>query len=331
MNPERLGFLFRCLAWTLCCFQFSADAFSAASDFQGVWVRFFFQGEAVPGAFSDRLSEPLRSRWLACQARASRFQSAIPAPSRSGEPAERYLREKRKLVERAIVALIDRPGIEAQAADYARKAVLFYEWEGMSEGPLAEAAHTETFLREKPDSPLKPFLQVFLAHRWKCAREAMLVEKKREEAIRLQETYRKNMALLLTNPDPLVRAVAGDLDAEPAVYLDPKTVRAAEALLFPAAAGENGSPGTTAPAISLPKALEIAEKTLAEKRIDLRGQILHTATLEFDDGKRIYPDGKPRQGHFWYIHWRWEKPRLGGDFSMRIFMNGEAVVEPHGP
>jgi hypothetical protein len=75
----------------------------------------------------------------------------------------------------------------------------------------------------------------------------------------------------------------------------------------------------------------LAEKTLADKKLDVTGQFIHSIHLEYEDGKRLYPDGKNRRGFYWYVHWRWAKPQMGGELSMRIFMNGEILIERHGP
>jgi hypothetical protein len=85
------------------------------------------------------------------------------------------------------------------------------------------------------------------------------------------------------------------------------------------------------PQLDLHQALDIAEAQLREAGVELSGMRLQAALLDYDDGSRVYPDGKKRRGPFWYIHWGWSQPRLGGDISVRVFMDGDAVVERHGP
>ena len=70
-----------------------------------------------------------------------------------------------------------------------------------------------------------------------------------------------------------------------------------------AAGGATTSPLGTSPEISIAHALEMAQAHARERGVDLGGQYVHAARLEYDDGSRIYPDGKRRQGRFWYIHW----------------------------
>src|SRR6188768_3117787 len=49
-------------------------------------------------------------------------------------------------LERALACLIEASGIAALATDYAAHARILYEWEGMSESPLEEAAYAETYI-----------------------------------------------------------------------------------------------------------------------------------------------------------------------------------------
>jgi len=195
-------------------------------------------------------------------------------------------------VERAIVALIDRQGIESAAAEYATRAVLFYEWEGMSEGPLAEAAFAESYLLEKTDSHLRPYLQLFLAHRWKCARETLMLEKNRPQALLIQSKYKSQITLLRGDVDPLVRAIAEDLDNEPALYIDTQKLLTAESLFFPLASDGNGEATPSIPFMPIQKALDLAAKMIGERKLNVNGQFIHSVSLGYEDGKMLYPDGK---------------------------------------
>lgn len=85
------------------------------------------------------------------------------------------------------------------------------------------------------------------------------------------------------------------------------------------------------PAISINEALQLAEIYVGNNKLNITGQFINSIQLEYDDGLRLYPDGKKRIGHYWYINWRWAKPKLGGEHSIKIFMNGEIIWETHGP
>ena len=106
-------------------------------------------------------------------------------------------------------------------------------------------------------------------------------------------------------------------------------------LLWPvgASGSEAKSAGILAdsPAIPLTGAVEMAQAFVARAGVDLGDQYVHAVRLEYEDGSRIYPDGKRRRGQYWYVHWRWASPRLGGDISVRVFMDGEILLERHGP
>jgi hypothetical protein len=106
-------------------------------------------------------------------------------------------------------------------------------------------------------------------------------------------------------------------------------------LLWPVSASgsEAKSTGVPAdsPAISLADAVEMAQAFVARAGADVGDQYIHAARLEYEDGSRIYPDGKRRKGQYWYVHWRWARPRLGGEISVRVFMDGEILLERHGP
>jgi len=105
----------------------------------------------------------------------------------------------------------------------------------------------------------------------------------------------------------------------------------------PLAGGASGSEAKGAsvladsPAISLAHAVEMAQAYVARAGVDLGDQFVHAVRLKFEDGSRIYPDGKRRKGQYWYVHWRWARPRLGGEISVRVFMDGEILLERHGP
>lgn len=137
-------------------------------------------------------------------------------------------------LEGAVVALSNRPGIEAEASRYARDAALSYEWEGFPEGPMGEAAFAAQYLRQHPQTALKPFIYVFMLHRYRCAFEAAgwnavspPKEVDRERAIAEARAVERTAAARYTEvwqlvqklSDPVVKAVAGDIDAERFLYI----------------------------------------------------------------------------------------------------------------
>lgn len=85
------------------------------------------------------------------------------------------------------------------------------------------------------------------------------------------------------------------------------------------------------PELPIDQALKLAEQYLQEKHLDNSGRYIHAIHLEYDDGSRQYPDGSRRKGFYWYVHWAWAAPRLGGELSLRIFMDKTIILEKHGP
>lgn len=85
------------------------------------------------------------------------------------------------------------------------------------------------------------------------------------------------------------------------------------------------------PRIAVGQALKLAEDYLQAQGIDNSGRYISAISLKYDDGTRPYPDGSRRRGLYWYINWAWAAPRLGGELSLRIFMDKKIVLERHGP
>ena len=164
--------------------------------------------------FPKQLQERIRSY----VSRRKAFQSKLDEPENKEFPAL-VLLQKRRSVERAIVALVEVAGIEKMAADYASKARLYYEWEGMSDGPLGEAQFAETYLSANPATPLRPYLLLFLLHRYRCAYECLGFEKNLEGRAKAEQKYQLYLKQARANPDPLIALVADDIDRAPYLYI----------------------------------------------------------------------------------------------------------------
>jgi hypothetical protein len=166
------------------------------------------------------LPHDLKKRLLELEARYTRFRSRLP---RSKERDRLPEFEHMKVVERAIVSLVNVPGIEDLAARYATQATIFYEWEGMSGAPLNEAGYAEVYLTGHPKSVLKPYLLLFLLHRYRCAFECLVWEGKKEEAKETATKYRSILKRARNYPDPLVGLIAEDLDLQQKnIYMESK-------------------------------------------------------------------------------------------------------------
>jgi len=143
--------------------------------------------------------------------------------NRKGSWEQQMAFGKQIQVERGIVSLINTKGIEDLAAKYARSASISYEWEGMSDGPIGEAEDAEYYLVSNPQSPLKPYLILFLLHRYRIAFECFGFEKKPEKQSMASNKYREYLKMAKYEKDPLMGLMASDIDKQSYLYV--KTVQ----------------------------------------------------------------------------------------------------------
>jgi hypothetical protein len=160
--------------------------------------------------------EPARARLSAFLVRRSAFSSAYESKPEDADAVARDA--KRRVIERAIVALIDAQDIQQRALAFITDAPIAYEWEGRVEGPLGEAAYAEEVLKKEPAGPLAPFLYVFIAHRQRAAFEA--AERLKDDAAMkaAAKKYRAFMERARAASDPIFPLLADDLDGVPFVY-----------------------------------------------------------------------------------------------------------------
>ena len=144
----------------------------------------------------------------------SRARMFKPTTARvdSSPETQASLQFKRVGLERAVFSLFDRPDAAQLAGDYATRAALAYEWEGLPEVPLFEAAYADSFLAEHPTSPIAPFVQLFAGHRKLCA--GNLIKELTSDNAAARRTLRESEAQLAAARDsghPLIRVVAEHL------------------------------------------------------------------------------------------------------------------------
>jgi hypothetical protein len=160
--------------------------------------------------------EPARGRLSTFLIRRSAFSSAYESKPEDADAVQRDA--KRRVIERAMVSLIDVPNIETQAVEFVKAAPIAYEWEGRVEGPLAESAYAEDVLKKTPKAAIAPFLYVFVAQRQRAAFEA--AERVGDEKS-MKETaskYRDFLGRARAASDPIFKLLADDLDQVPFVY-----------------------------------------------------------------------------------------------------------------
>jgi hypothetical protein len=184
------------------------------------------KGAMVLSVFGGAEPEPInptgfppeyRARLEAYSERRAEFHSRLPEPAPDTPAHDAWSRRIR--VERAIVALIDAPGIEAQAAAFSSRAVSESPWDASSQGPLAEAREAEAYLDDNPSTPLRAYVWLFLMHRYKCALPPLRTEQAGEPEIgSVTMGYARARALAAGSLDPLVRLTAADIDVVASVY-----------------------------------------------------------------------------------------------------------------
>jgi hypothetical protein len=195
----------------------SADA--AAVDLQGKLYRSVFSsgsGVLTP-ADVKALPEPLRGRLEKYLTRRAAFKSNYKSEADSFEQVR--VDAKRRLLEQAIVSLIDAPGIEKSAADYVATAPIHYEWKGLPDGPLEESTHAEAILVKEPSSPMAPWLCAFIAHRQRVAFETFAMQRNDEGMKATAKKYQTFGDRAKAADDPIYAALITDMDRQPYVYL----------------------------------------------------------------------------------------------------------------
>jgi hypothetical protein len=188
-------------------------------DFKGALARsvFTYGRDTLTSGDLAAIREPLRERLSRYLIRRSAFKSSYTGNASDFDTVA--IDAKRRVIERAIVALIEGQGIAQRAVDFVKEAPIASDWEGMPEGPEAEAAFAEEFRRKDPTTPLAPFIHVFVAHRERAAFEACEREKNTDCMKKAAAKYRDALQRGQSANDPIFRLVADDLDRASYVYL----------------------------------------------------------------------------------------------------------------
>ncbi|NOR44979.1 MAG: hypothetical protein GQ534_05275 [Candidatus Delongbacteria bacterium] len=127
---------------------------------------------------------------------------------------------KKRYIEKAIYSILSIPNIDSLGADFAENFKLYYEWEGMSECPLAEADSIKYFLNK--NTPIKPYLQVLLLHRLKCASETLIYEEKYSKYENILSEYKELLTNIYNQDNLLIKLIAEDMDKQEYLYMKNK-------------------------------------------------------------------------------------------------------------
>lgn len=195
------------------------QATAPAVDLKGKLYRSVFVTGPGTLTSTDLASAPasVRERVSRFLARRSEFKSSYTHEAGSFDQAR--VDAKKREIERAIVALIEAPGIEGQARDFVQSARIQFEWEGSWKGPLAEAAAAEDFLKQNTSSPIAPYLYLFVAQRQRAAFEAYAQAQHVEGMKASSKKYRTFVQRARGAADPIFALIVDDMDRQPHVYL----------------------------------------------------------------------------------------------------------------
>lgn len=195
----------------------------AAVDLQGKLYRSAFSSGVGMLAASDlaALPEPLRARLATYLQRRAAFKSRYKSAPDTLQKVRADA--KRRVLERSIVSLVQTAGIEDEAAAFVAAAPIAYEWEGMHDGPLAEAAFAEAVLEKNPESALAPWLCVFIAERQRIAFEAYENEKNTDGMTASARKYRAFTDRARASADPIYGALVDDIERRPYLYIKGRT------------------------------------------------------------------------------------------------------------
>lgn len=192
---------------------------AAGIDLQGKLYRSVFSSGSgvLTAADVKALPEPLRGRLDKYLARRTAFRSNYKSEADSFEQVR--VDAKRRLLEQAIVSLIDAPGIEKIAADYVATAPIHYEWKGLQDGPLAESTHAEAILAKDPSSPTAPWFAAFIAQRQRVAFETLALQKNDEGMKAAAKKYRAFADRAKAAADPIYAALIADMERQSYLYM----------------------------------------------------------------------------------------------------------------
>ncbi|HXW07943.1 MAG TPA: hypothetical protein VD833_22115 [Vicinamibacterales bacterium] len=187
-------------------------------DLHGRLYRSVFQ--AAPPYLSSgdlaALPEKLRARLSTYLTRRAAFTSAYESKASGFESAASDA--KKRALERAIVAVVDAPAAGKLALGFLTDAPIAHEWEGRPDGPAAEAAYAEDYLKRDASSPLAPFLYVFIAHRQRAVFETSERVKDVEGQKAAAKKYRAFIQRARAAADPIYGLIADDMDRQAYVY-----------------------------------------------------------------------------------------------------------------
>ncbi|MEO5820646.1 MAG: hypothetical protein ABIT71_09075 [Vicinamibacteraceae bacterium] len=189
-----------------------------------------FHGHLAKAVFlSDRVGEaiaqlastaPAASRVMLTEAAAR--ARGLKSPAVSANTAVRWRQERSRAIAEGIVALVATPEASAESAA-ASEALLapdpmVHDTHGISI-PLGLAESAEGYLKAHRESAVTPYLYAYLMVQYRSAFERQAKAKALEGQKTSAKKYRAFRLRALASTDPLVKAVAEDIDAQLYLHL----------------------------------------------------------------------------------------------------------------
>jgi hypothetical protein len=85
---------------------------------------------------------------------------------------------------------------------------------------LSEANFVDYWLREKPKTPIAPFLYLFKAHRLRAGYEAAILNNQKNLLPILAKQYKIALKKARQSKNPLILCIADNLDMQKYVYIE---------------------------------------------------------------------------------------------------------------
>ena len=139
--------------------------------------------------------------------------------AKKGENNESYLLSLRRWrLERQICFIFGKE-VSKEAESFVSKLPLSLEWEGMADGPLAEAEYAEKWISQRPESKILPFVHLFAAHRLRALSEISCLRGDKEKIDLFFQGFRKHIKSALSSGNKRIICLAKDMEDLPHVYL----------------------------------------------------------------------------------------------------------------
>lgn len=193
-----------------------------SSPYGGRLAKAFFMSDRVGDAIAAvAASAPAEARPMLSAAadRARQPEPALAMPAGPPNPVKHASLSRRRVLAQSMVALVDTPEARAESVDASGALVPVspspVESAMAIEIPLNEAEMAEGYLKAHRDSALKPWLYVHLMTQYRIAFERQTAAQALAGQKASAKKYRAFLLRAKESTDPLLKALADDIDAQP--------------------------------------------------------------------------------------------------------------------